>query len=744
MKGTPGKFLSSLAVGFLASSLLGLCAVPVHAFVPQWESAGEMDVARRACTATVLPDGRALVAGGYNGSTPYSFYSSAELYDPATGTWESTDSMEFSRAGHRAVLLPNGKVLVAGGYDGAYLTSAELYDPGTGTWTTTGSMAEGRVWHTMTLLPNGKVLVTGGEGTTFGILTAELYDPAANGGLGAWSPTGSMAQARVVHTATLLPDGRVLVAGGLWYIPSIGYATIGSAELYDPAAGTWSPTGTMADRRHWHTATLLPNGKVLVAGGQIYGISGVTTGQLYDPEAGTWSFTGNMSAGRAEHTATLLPNGYVMVAGGIGNGVNFSAERYDPVAGTWSSAGTMADNRFEHSAPLLHNGRVLVVGGYSGSAPRSSAELYAPVSDGPFLGSFARDFAKPGAVVTIRGYNFEATQGDSTVTFNGVDAGLAASWNDGEIKIKVPPGAGSGPVAVTVGGATSNALSFQVIQGCDFDGDGRTDVTIWRPSTGYWFTLRSSDGSSTATECGAAGDIPAPGDYDGDGKTDIASYYDGYWYIILSADNTVRTVEYGGPGDMPVPGDYDGDGKTDIAIYRAAYGYWFIVRSSDGATQAAAYGEPSMNDAPIPGDYDGDGKTDIAIYRSLYGYWFVLRSSDGATDAAAYGEPSMNDQPMPGDYDGDGKTDFAIYRAVYGYWFIKRSSDGGTDAAAYGEPSLNDAPVPGDYDGDGKTDIAIYRPVYGYWFIKRSMDETTQATEFGSQAMGDEPVKSRY
>jgi N-acetylneuraminic acid mutarotase len=205
-----------MAVGCLVPLLLVLCALPAQAFVPQWETTGSMVTARCACTATVLPDGKVLVAGGYNGSTPWTVYASAELYDPATGTWESTGSMSGSRAGHKAMLLPNGKVLVAGGYDGAYLTSAELYDPDTGTWTTTGSMAEGRVWHTMTLLPNGKVLVTGGENgsSTFSALTAELYDPAANGGLGAWSATGSMAQARSVHTATLLPDGKVLVAGG--------------------------------------------------------------------------------------------------------------------------------------------------------------------------------------------------------------------------------------------------------------------------------------------------------------------------------------------------------------------------------------------------------------------------------------------------------------------------------------------------------------------------------------------------
>jgi hypothetical protein len=228
-----------------------------------------------------------------------------------------------------------------------------------------------------------------------------------------------------------------------------------------------------------------------------------------------------------------------------------------------------------------------------------------------------------------------------------------------------------------------------------FDNDAKADIAVYRPGSGYWFILRSSDGGSEAVQLGVEGDTPVPGDYDGDGKIDVAVYRSSsqYWFIIRSSDGGTQSTPYGIAGDLPMPGDYDGDGKTDIAIYRPAYGYWFILRSSDGATEAAAYGEPSLNDAPVPGDYDGDGKTDIAIYRAMYGYWFVKRSSDGATQAAAYGEPSLNDQPMPGDYDGDGKTDFAIYRAIYGYWFIKQSSDGATHAAAFGEPSLNDQPV---------------------------------------------------
>src|SRR4029434_3988894 len=175
-----------------------------------------------------------------------------------SGTWEETGSLANARYGHTATLLPNGKVLVAGGYnlDSGYLVSAELYDPVSGTWSATGSLMIERVGHTATLLPNGKVLVAGGAFDRH--LASELYDPAS----GTWSATGSLMIERDSHTATLLPNGRVLVAGGYGFSD-----VVAPAELYDPASGTWAATGKLANARFGHTATLLPNGKVLVAGG---------------------------------------------------------------------------------------------------------------------------------------------------------------------------------------------------------------------------------------------------------------------------------------------------------------------------------------------------------------------------------------------------------------------------------------------------------------------------------------------
>ncbi len=191
----------------------------------------------------------------------------------------------------------------------------------------------------------------------------------------AWLSTGSMATARNYHTATLLPNGTVLVAGGS------GAAYLASAEVYDPASGVWKATGSMTTPRAGHTATLLPNGTVLVAGGVGANSVWLDSAELYDPASGVWKATGSMAATRARHTATLLPNGTVLVAGGSGAGP-FGAEVYDPASGAWTATGSMATARNTHTATLLPNGAVLVAGGSdNNNLPLASAEVFVPWSE---------------------------------------------------------------------------------------------------------------------------------------------------------------------------------------------------------------------------------------------------------------------------------------------------------------------------------------------------------------------------
>jgi N-acetylneuraminic acid mutarotase len=279
-----------------------------------------MATVRREHTATLLQNGKVLVAGGFNNAIGE--VATAELYDPTTGTWTNTGNLSIARHGHTATLLPNGKVLVAGGYNEVQtLAQAELYDPATGTWTNTGHLNDTRGHHTATLLPNGKLLVAGGYIYTNGqsqyLSSAELYDPAS----GTWTLTGSLTITRSSHTATLLPNGNVLVAGG-----RNDDRVLSIAELYDPLSGSWATTGSLSQRRYVHTATLLSTGKVLVAGGHALDVfDGSPPGiasyalkrtELYDPTLGTWTAAGRLTTGREQHTATLLPVGQVLVTGG--------------------------------------------------------------------------------------------------------------------------------------------------------------------------------------------------------------------------------------------------------------------------------------------------------------------------------------------------------------------------------------------------------------------------------------------
>ena len=327
-----------------------------------WGASGSLATARSSHTVTLLPDGKVLIVGGTDSAGGYDPFSSVELYDPASGTLSATGSLVNARISHTATLLPNGKVLVTGGYVGSFnsINSAELYDPTSRTWRATGSLITSRQGHTATLLPNGKVLVVGGSGVSGGLNSAEIYDPTAE----TWTPIASLVNVHSFHTATLLPNGKVLVAGG----------ETSSAELYDPTSGNWSAAGSLAFARYGHTATLLPDGKVLVEGGP----NGSASAELYDPTTGSWSATGAPSQPRGFPTATLLPNGKVLVAGGYvlyPSPLGFSsAELYDPASGTWAATGSLSTMRSNYAATLLPNGKVLVVGGTN----LNGTELYDP------------------------------------------------------------------------------------------------------------------------------------------------------------------------------------------------------------------------------------------------------------------------------------------------------------------------------------------------------------------------------
>lgn len=353
---------------------------PATGLKGRWTAAGFLHLPVDGPSMTTLQDGRVLLAGGNSGG-PFSVAHS-EIYDPVTGLWTVTGSLNVTRVGALMALLPDGRVLIAGGFhedvgfgDQRALDSAELYNPATGSWTLTGSMASLRQSPGGAFLPStGKVLIAGGaDSTRTPVMTSELYDPAT----GTWSPTaGAPAQEHFFGSVERLTDGRVMAVGG-----SFGST---ASEIYDPATDSWSTTAPLAESVSGEGAVALPGGKLLIRGTDLCCPVDKHAAQIYDPAANTWTAIGPRATGRNGHTATLLPSGKVLIAGGIehlGGGTTASAELYDPAGDFTSDTGSLGTGRSGQTATLLPNGKVLVAGGLGADgAPLGTAELYDPAS----------------------------------------------------------------------------------------------------------------------------------------------------------------------------------------------------------------------------------------------------------------------------------------------------------------------------------------------------------------------------
>jgi hypothetical protein len=258
----------------------------------------------------------------------------------------------------------------------------------------------------------------------------------------------------------------------------------------------------------------------------------------------------------------------------------------------------------------------------------------------------------------------------------------------------------------------------------DFDGDKKSDFTIFRPSTATWWTLFNRDYSYRNQHFGLATDKIVAGNYDGDNKTDIAVFRNGTWYIQQSSIGIIRTEYWGQSGDIPVPADYDNDGLMEIAVFRPSNGIWHI-RNVNG--QVSGYKWGVETDKPVPADYDGDGKADIAVYRPSNGYWYILQSSNYQVLELKFG--LADDKPVPADYDGDGKSDIAVYRPSNGFWYIVQSQDYSIRYEQFG--NNQDIAIPNDYTGDSKSDLVVFRQPIGEWFIKKSENNNLLSVKWG-------------
>jgi N-acetylneuraminic acid mutarotase len=552
------------------------------------------------------------------------------LSAPQTGLADSftvTGSMVSAVAG-TSTLLPNGKVLVTCGA----VAQTELYDPTTGSWATTGSMVTGRLQGaTATSLTNGLVLVAGGamypQQTHFSSVAAELYNPVT----GTWASTGSMAVSRYGQTATLLLNGKVLVAGG--------FSTAGTAytesELYDPVAGTWTISGTLAaGSQGAHTATLLPNGKVLVAGGEDGNGHSMAITQLFDPSTGLWTATGNLNTPRLGHVAVLLPNGKVLVAGGInsqaGPSLTYlsSAEVYDPNAGTWTVVSSMNSTRETPNATLLPDGNVLVAGGSTSAITfLSSTEVYNPTAN-TWTVAASMAAARFNAMATL------LPGGRVLIAGGGANSG---SLSESELYDYAP---GSWTQAGTVTNVPSGyTTSTTLLPNGQALVVGDTATALFNPATSSWANTGSLATSffpyHTATLL-STGKVLVTGGF-GVNTTELYDPVSGTWSVTgqMNTNRYVGTVVMLPNGRALAFGGTDTNGNylTSTEIYDPTTGKWTLT----GPLSTGISGGPGVlltgGKVLLAGGYAGGGPTPAcSLYDPVAGTW----SSTGSMLVARY------------------------------------------------------------------------------------------------------------
>jgi uncharacterized delta-60 repeat protein len=635
----------------------------------------------------VQPDGKIVVCGMIEYDEPISPYFFLARYNP-NGTLDAsfgasgiTLSQSFN--GHDIALQPDGKIIILGSWNGfevrRYNTNGSLDT----------SFGAGGVVHTpiglgasskrVAVQADGKIVVVGysfpGPGANYYYITVVRYNPdgsldsSFNGTGKVVTSFGSYSDADAV---VLQPDGKIVV---------VGWAQPGESPHHF-ALFRYNPDGS------------LDSG--FGAGGKV--IHAVSTG--YDEI----------------RDVTLQPDGKIVATGSI----NYSATptstaivRYNingSIDTSFAQNGifTTEENFYVGNGIALQSDGKLVAFGYADTPVREFAVVRLYPNGTPDAG-----FGANGRVTNPIGANNFSAAVAGAVQSDGKILAFGTTYSflgdDGDIAI----------IRFLGDSAIQRPAQF------DFDGDGKSDISVFRPSDRTWYLNQSTNGFS-ATQFGLSTDKITPADFDGDGKTDISVYRDGVWYWLKSSDNSFSVCQFGIASDIPVPADFNGDGKTELAVYRN--GIWWMLNLTNDQTQVVNFGLPT--DKPLPADYDGDGRIDQAVYRGS-GEWHLNRSSQGYT-VVNFG--LATDIPVVGDYDGDGRADQAVYRD--GTWYLLQSTQGFT-AFAFGVAL--DIPAPADYDGDGKTDAAVYRD--GTWWLRQSRNGIS-TQQFG--LAGDKPTPAAY
>jgi uncharacterized delta-60 repeat protein len=568
------------------------------------------------------------------------------------------------------------------------------------------------------LQPDGKVIVGGNRFTTAG--THSFYRLNTDGSIDqtftADSTTPNGATSNISSIAVQL-DGKILAVGGFESINGQSKRSLVRLESNGNIDSTFNPNlnFSSADVKR---LVIRPNGKI-IASGHFQSV-GTTRSVFQMGPNGIVEWFSQTGGTSDVSSLSIQDDGKVLITGGFTqvSGVPLTGVARLNVDGTVDEdfhPPLFTGNPVDISAVLpLRGGKILIGGTFATVSGVPVVGGFARLnSNGSYDASFVVSMDSQSSVSVIR------QQPDGRVVFGGRFSGVNGVARGNISRLR----------------AMYRSSMF------DFDGDGKTDISIFRPNgaTGSeWWYLKSSNGGNFATQFGTPTDKLVAADYTGDGKADIAFFRPstGFWYILRSEDSSFYAFPFGASGDVPAPADYDGDGKADAAVFRPSSSTWFI-QNSGGGTTIQTFG--STGDVPVAGDYDGDGKADIAIFRpngTTGSEWWILRSTAGLI-AMQFGAPT--DKTVVGDYTGDGKTDVAFWRPSTGEWYILRSEDSSFYAFPFG--SSTDIPAPGDYDGDGKTDAGVFRPSNSTWFVNKSTGGTI-IQQFGST--GDLPVPNEF
>lgn len=642
------------------------------------------------------------------------------------------------------------------------------------------------------VLPDGRVLVAGQRTVFFGNLPNSVYRLNVDGTVDAsFSTTVHLTMPRSVADLAVQPDGKILAGGNFTIVNNFPRIFLFRMNADGSIDSGFNPNiGTGSGNRGVYVIAVQADGKILVGGdlapdlqrlnpdgsrdttfsapnavsGEVYALAVQSDGKIL--VSGTFGIMRLNPNGTRDDTfnastifvyeTILQPDGKIVIVGSFIQ-VNNTARNRIARLNADGSLDTSFNppfgaNEAIFAAALQPDGKIIIGGQFTAVNGTSRQSLARLNPDGSLDNNFtpSANFQVGTVVLQPDG---KILVGGLFTAINGITRNRYARLNaDGTLDLTLDSSVGADYLvqdfALQQNGRILIGGSFTQINGethfglarllnsnfarrtlFDFDGDGRADFSVFRPSNSYWYILNSSNNSFTAVQFGAAGDLIAPADYDGDGRADIAVFRENvpgaggraYFYIQQSSSNSFRPEQFGAVGDKPVPADFDGDGKADLAVYRdgsqtGGQSYFFYRPSSQPGVDFRTIAWGVTGDKPAPADYDGDGRQDAAVFRPSNGTWYILRSSDNQILAIRFG--LAEDVPTPADFNGDGRAEVAVFRPSTGTWYT--SIDPATNYGAVRWGVSTDVPVAADYDGDGRADVAVFRPETGNWYVLRS------------------------